>query len=411
MNISINKDRFKKTFDHFSSIGETENGGLDRVALSDANVEARDELVRRLQDIRCTVSIDRVGNIFGERSGTSSSADPVLIGSHLDTVPYGGRYDGQLGVLTALETLQSIDDAGIETTRPVTLVNWTGEEGSRFDRGLIGSTACTGYVDVETALGSQDSNGVTLREVLSRTGYDGSYSLDAEAIDSYVELHIEQGRVLERADTAVGISEGVWGSNGIEIIVKGRADHAGTTPMYDRDDPMTAAARAIHNIANVPSRIRHEIVTTVGEVDVHPGASNVIPKRVRFTVDMRSPKREALETGEDEIRNELDSACAREGVEYELRSGHTTEFVPFSPRATNAIERGAKRTETSFKYMMNGAGHDAKPMQHVTDAGLMFVPSADGISHNESEFTEWEHVIAGAQVFADAVVQLATSET
>lgn len=411
MGVSIDKNRLKETFDHFSSIGETENGGLHRVALSAANVEARDELVQRLQNLGCTVSIDRVGNIFAERGGTSSSADPVLIGSHLDTVPYGGRYDGQLGVLTALETLQSIDDAGIETTRPVTLVNWTGEEGSRFDRGLIGSTACTGYVDVETALDSQDSSGVTLREALSRTGYDGSYSLDAEAVDSYVELHIEQGRVLERADTAVGISEGVWGSNGMEIIVKGRADHAGTTPMYDRTDPMTAAARAIHNIADVPSRIRHEIVTTVGEVDVHPGASNVIPKRVRFTVDMRSPKREALEAGEDEIQNELNAACAREEVEYELRSGHTTEFVPFSPRVTSAIERGAERTGTSFKHMMNGAGHDAKPMQHVTDAGLIFVPSADGISHNESEFTEWEHVIAGAQVFSDAVVELATSET
>ncbi|RQG96519.1 Zn-dependent hydrolase [Natrarchaeobius chitinivorans] len=408
MDIQLDEHRLRSTFERYSEIGGTEDGGLHRLALSDADKKTRDTLISDLEAVNASVRIDRVGNIFGRREGTDPDADPILIGSHLDSQPYGGRYDGQLGVIAALETLRTFEEEGIETRHPIELVNWTNEEGARFDLAPLGVGVFTGKYSLDEALSSTDDNGTTVKEELERIEYDGTEPCEPFDIDSYLELHIEQGPELERRGTNVGIVTGIVGLSWLNATFQGEADHAGTTPMYDRKDAMVAASRGIGNANTIPAKLPSDTVITAGEVTVQPNSTNIIPGEVVCKFDIRSYDDDARNEAVSRLKEELTIAADREDVDVTFEEVYHTSSSTFSPRIRKAIQRSAQDREYSATEMVSKAGHDAMYMIDVTDAGMVFVPSVDGKSHSEDEFTRWEDVVAGTEVFARTVHELAT---
>lgn len=405
--VTINPDRFRESFDAYSQIGATANDGLHRLTLSDADKAVRDRFVEDLEALGLDVRIDTLGNIFGRRAGRDSAADPVLIGSHLDSQPYGGRYDGQLGVLTALETLRALDDADIETRRPIEIVNWTNEEGSRFEKAMLGSGVYAGAIDEAAALALEDHTGTTVREELERIGYAGDHPCEADDLYAYLELHVEQGPRLEDAGDSIGVVEGVFGMSWLEASLEGEANHAGPTTMPARRDALAAAASAIDRIHTLPNRLSADAVSTVGRIDAAPNSINVIPESVTFTVDVRSYDDAIVEQAVEEAEFEIATACDREGVEYELEQLWEIPHTEFSPMVCDTVEAAAAEADATYQRMISGAGHDANRMNDVTDAGMIFVPSVDGITHSEAEYTEWADCVEGARVYAAATKQLA----
>lgn len=404
----IDPVRLKRTFEAYSQIGRTENGGLHRLALTDVDAEARDTLVTDLEELGLDVRIDELGNIFGRRHGTRGDASAVLIGSHLDSQPCGGRYDGQLGVLAALETLRTFEDEGIETQRPVELVNWTNEEGSRFKPALLGSGAFTGQFDTEDVLSNTDENEISVRTALREIGYDGDESAEPkDDIHSYLELHVEQGPILEQNEVTVGIVDGVFGMSWLEASIYGEADHAGPSPTHSRTDALVATADVITAVRRLSNRLSEDAVTTVGELAAKPNSINVIPDTATFTIDIRSYDDSTVAEGIGKIEAELEAACDREGAEFDLEELWRIPHTEFSPSVRNTIDEAAMEADCSYQRIIGGAGHDANYLNDITDTGLLFAPSVGGKTHNESEFTEWEDVITSADVFARATQKLA----
>lgn len=409
MAIDIDAERFRETFETYSDIGATEDGGLHRLTLSDEDREARDLLMEHMEALDLDIRVDELGNMYGRREGTDPDAEPVLIGSHLDSQPYGGRYDGQLGVLTALETLRAFEDAGVETERPVELVNWTNEEGSRFEQAMLGSGVAAGEVDLDHALSLEDDAGRTVEEELARIGYDGDHPARVEEAAAYLELHVEQGPKLEDEGLSVGVVDGVFGLNWMEATIEGQANHAGPTAMHDRQDALVAATNAAAEIHDLPNRLSEDAVATVGRMDVTPNSINVIPSEVTFTVDVRSYEDEVVSTAHEDVEFEVATACEREGVDYEFEQLWSIDPLEFSPVVRDAVAAGAESAGISYRHMISGAGHDANYMAQVTESGMLFVPSVDGITHAEAEFTEWDDCVNGATAYANATLELARS--
>ena len=404
--IEIDPERFRESFDRYAEIGATENGGLDRLACTDADREARDALVADAEALGLDVRVDEVGNVFARREGRDPDADPVLIGSHLDSQPSGGRFDGQLGVLAALETLRAFEDGGVETDRPVDLVNWTNEEGSRFEQAMLGSAVFAGRRSPSEALALTDDTGTSLGAALSGIGYRGEpVEIDPAAC---LELHIEQGPRLEEQGVSVGVVEGVFGMAWLRITFEGEANHAGPTPMHARTDALAAAVDAIDAIGELPGRLSPEAVATVGRISVEPDSINVIPSRATFTVDVRADSDAVVDRAISRIEAELEAACDRHGTTFDLDERWRSERVTFSPRVRDALTGAAEACGVSARHLTSGAGHDAVSLVPVTDSGMVFVPSAEGITHNEREFTPWADAVAGARVFTNAAYDLAT---
>jgi N-carbamoyl-L-amino-acid hydrolase len=405
--LAIDPDRLRETFDDYSEIGATERGGLHRLALSDEDRAVRDRFRRDLEALDLDVRVDELGNVFARREGTDPDADPVLIGSHLDSQPYGGRYDGQLGVLCALETLRALDDADRDTRHPVEIVNWTNEEGSRFEHAMLGSGVFTGVTTVEEALAITDDDGRSVGEELERIGYAGDHPCEAHDLHAHLELHVEQGPKLEARGTSVGIVEGVFGMSWLGVTIDGEADHAGPTPMHTRTDALTAATEAIGKIGSLPTRLSADAVTTVGRISVEPDSINVIPSRAEFTADVRSDDDSVVDRGVEEIRFEVDAACERVGADYDVEEIWRIPATEFSESVCTTLESVAQEAGVSAERIVSGAGHDAKYLNDVTETAMVFVPSADGKTHNEAEFTPWDDVVRGVRVFANATVRLA----
>lgn len=407
LDIEIDADRLRETFEEYSEIGATERGGLHRLALTDEDKRVRDRFRRDLEDLGLSVQIDELGNMFARREGTDPDAAPVLIGSHLDSQPYGGRFDGQLGVLCALETLRALDDEEIETRRPVEIVNWTNEEGSRFEHAMLGSGVFTDVISAHEALEITDDDGVSVGEELERIGYAGDEACEAHDIHAHLELHIEQGPKLEEHGTSIGIVEGVYGMSWLGVTIDGEADHAGPTPMHTRTDALVAATDAIGEIQTLPTRLSEDAVSTVGRISVEPDAINVIPSRATFTADVRSFDDSVVEQGVEEIKFEVETACERIGASYEIEEIWRIPHTEFSDSVCQVIEGVAEESEASAERIVSGAGHDAKYLNDITDTAMIFVPSADGKTHNEVEFTPWPDVVRGAEVFANTTLRLA----
>ena len=404
----IDTDRFEETFRAYSEIGRTENGGLHRLTLSDADKVVRDRFVSDLEELGLDVRIDELGNIFGRREGTAPDAKPVLIGSHLDSQPYGGKFDGQLGVLTALETLRAFEDDGIEHRRPIEIVNWTNEEGSRFKPALMGSGTFVGEFDVEETLATTDDDGVTVEEALEEIGYRGPEPCEPrEEYHAFLELHVEQGPKLEDEGLSVGIVEGVYGMSWLEATIYGDSDHAGPSPMYSRTDALVTASDVVGAVRRLSNRLAPDVVTTVGELSVSPGSINVIPSEVTFTIDVRSYDDDVVAELVSHVEREIENACEREGTEYDLEEIWRIPHTEFSPMVRDAALEAADEVGAAHREIVSGAGHDASYLNTLTDTAMLFVPSVDGKTHNEAEHTEWEDAVEGATVYAATVERLA----
>jgi N-carbamoyl-L-amino-acid hydrolase len=408
MTIALDEERFISTMREQAEIGATDGGGLYRLTLSDADREVRDWFGERLAEADLDVRVDEFGNTFGRRPGTDPDAAPVLLGSHLDSQPYGGIYDGQLGVIAALEFVRTLDDEGIETSHPVEIVNWTNEEGSRFQPAMQGSGVWAGAHEIGAEYDKTDSDGVRLGDELDRIGYRGEEPAEPrEAYEAYLELHIEQGPYLEENEREIGVVTGIVGFTWGEITFYGEADHSGPTPMHYRRDPLVAAADVITAIRRIPGTLGERTVGTTGYVDVQPNSINTIPGEVTITWGFRDPDDAVVETAYGQVLDEARHAAEREGVEYEHEERMRASSVEFADRCIDAVGGAAEDLGYDDMRIFSGAGHDATHLADVCDTSMVFAVSENGKSHSEEEYTSWEDCYAAANTLANAGLRLA----
>lgn len=404
----INRKRLEETFDALGRIGETPNHGLTRLALTDEDKRARDQMVAWMKAAGLRVSVDQMGNIFGERPGTEN-LPPVMMGSHVDSVPTGGKYDGQLGVLCALEAIRSLNDHKVKTRHPVTLSVFTNEEGARFQPAMIASGVMAGKIGLEDAYNARDKNRIRLVDELERIGYLGSEPCVPRPIRAYLELHIEQGPFLEEEGLSVGVVEGIVGISWSRLTLHGIQDHAGPTPMRIRRDALVAAADVVRAVRAIPNQVSPEMVATVGRLDVSPNITNAIPGWVLMSVDVRDPRDEHVTRGLALLDRAVKDVAASEGVGYELEHYWRVPPTPFHPEVVAAVERAAKSLGCGYRPILSGAGHDAQYMATICPTGMIFVPSKNGRSHCEEEFTPMDDTERGANTLLLAALELAGS--
>jgi N-carbamoyl-L-amino-acid hydrolase len=400
--LMVDEERLRQRFDEFNDIGLTESNGVDRPSLSDANRAARDQLVTWFEDADLDVRVDTIGNIFGRREGRDHTAAPVLIGSHVDSQYNGGRFDGVIGVLGALEVVETLNDAGITTERPLEIVSWSNEEGVRFQPDMLGSGVATGTFDLEYAYDRTDKAGNRFGDELERIGYKGDAPAEIGDLHCYFELHVEQGPFLDEQDLSIGVVEGVYGFAWLDASFTGTADHAGPTPMHLRNDAMVATADVVQSVRRLTAIGGPDLVGTVGSVDVSPNSINVIPERVEFTLDFRSYDNDVVDAAVDQIRKEVRWAAEREGVQWDLEEIMRVDAEPFNEDCIDTVERAAEATGADHRRIVSGAGHDANYLNDICPTSMIFVPSVDGVSHTEDEYTEWEDVVAGTNVLLRA---------
>jgi beta-ureidopropionase / N-carbamoyl-L-amino-acid hydrolase len=396
----------------FASIGATPAGGVNRQALSVEDRAARRLLAERAMARGFAVFQDEAANLFLRREGRDAALPPLLIGSHLDSQPTGGRFDGALGTLTAFEVLEALADAGTETDRAIEVVAFTNEEGSRFSPGCMGSMAFAGAGNMASWRGVRATDGALLAEELAETLKalpEAAVRPAGHAISAFVELHIEQGPILEREDVPIGVVTAVQGTKWLEVAFSGEAAHAGTTPLEFRKDPMGAAAAAI-------ARIQEDIMPadpaarlTVGRIAAEPGSINVIPSRVSFTVDIRHPDAGLLAAIERRVREECEVAGAKWGCETVIQSRVDMAPGRFAPDVTTAIEETCRALGIRSRPMVSGAFHDALFVSRVAPAAMIFVPCRNGISHNEAEFVSDEHILMGARAMLGVALRLSAA--
>ncbi len=404
--ISINGARLLDRIVELAQIGAIEGTqGCSRLAFSDADREGRDLVVTWMQDLGLTVTVDAVGNVVASTSD-DGAAGAVMAGSHIDTVGTGGRYDGNLGVLAGLEVIEATLAAGVDLQRPLAVAFFSNEEGSRYPPDMMGSLAYVGGMSVESVLEVTGADGSVVGEELERIGYRGSAPCPGATPHAYVELHIEQGPVLDRAGLQIGAVEGVQGISWTELVLTGQSNHAGTTPMTLRRDPMVVAAEVAVAARNIAVEFGGSQVATVGSLTLHPNLVNVVPAHATMTVDLRNTDEKALQRAEDELRKRTLELAQSEGIDVNSRTLARFEPVEFDDRIVDQIEQLATQRGLSTKRMPSGAGHDAQMMARICPTGMIFVPSVDGISHNPAEHTDEQDLIAGAQLLADAMLAL-----
>ena len=402
----IDRKRLESTIEELGRIGATERGGLTRLALTDEDRRGRDLLVGWMRQAGLRVTVDQMGNIFGERAGLPGRP-PVMMGSHADSVPTGGKYDGQLGVLCALETIRTLNDHRVQTQHPVTVVVFTNEEGARFQPAMIASGVMAGKIPLEDAYNARDKDGLRLVDELERIGYLGPEPCVPRPLRAYLELHIEQGPYLEEEGLSVGVVEGIVAIAWSRLTIHGVQDHAGPTPMRIRHDALVAAAEVIRGVRGIARQIGGELVTTVGNVTVSPNIPNAIPGRVTLSIDMRDPRDATLDKARWLLDGLVAEACRHEGVTYELEHYWRVPYTPFDPEVVSAVERAARATGTGHRRILSGAGHDAQYMAGIGPTGMVFVPSRGGRSHCEEEFTPMDDIEHGANTLLGAALELA----
>ncbi|MGH7323135.1 MAG: Zn-dependent hydrolase [Candidatus Rokuibacteriota bacterium] len=404
--MKINRQRLERTMNELGRIGETPRGGLTRLALTDDDRRARDQMVAWMREAGLRVTVDRMGNIFGERPG-AAALPPVMMGSHVDSVPTGGKYDGQLGVLCGLEVIRALNDGTVRTRHPVTLVIFTNEEGARFQPAMIASGVMAGKIALEDAYNARDKDGIRLVDELERIGYLGAEPCVPRPFRAYLELHIEQGPYLEEEGLSVGVVEGIVAISWSRLTIHGVQDHAGPTPMRIRHDALVAAADVVSGVRRIARELGGDTVTTVGSLTVSPNIVNAIPGRVALSIDMRDPRSEKLDRAMPMLDGVVAEACQREGVRYELEHYWRVPRTPFTPEVVAAVERAAKAAGARSRRILSGAGHDAQYMAAIGPTGMIFVPSRDGRSHCEEEFTPLDDIEYGANTLLGVALELA----
>jgi N-carbamoyl-L-amino-acid hydrolase len=393
--------------EEMARIGATAGGGVHRLTLSDADKDARDLFARWAKEAGLSLSVDEMGNMFARRLGSDESAPPVMAGSHLDSVPHGGRFDGALGVLAALEVVRSLNDQGIPTRHPIEVVNWTNEEGPRFPPSMLGSGVFAGAFERDWAYGIEDADGKRFCDELERIGYRGDIPCKPRPITAYLELHVEQGPNLITQEKRIGIVEGIRGLTWLRITMKGERDHAGPTPMDMRRDALVGAARAISAIREIPGQLHPDLVITVGEVHVSPNAINVIPDRVTFSVDFRHEDESILNRTVELVFKAAKEAAERERLEIEIDPLGSSSPMPFDTNLTKAIEQACMDSGCSHLRLWSAAGHDARYAADLCSTAMIFTPSENGKSHAEDELTSWEDVFLGCKILGQTLLSLA----
>lgn len=391
-------DNFLDRLFRMAEIGATRAGGVCRLTLSDEDKMARGLFSDWARGLGCRVEVDQIGNQFAVKQGSDNQAPAVLIGSHLDSQPTGGKYDGALGVLAGLEVLSRLKDEGISHKNPIIIANWTNEEGARFSPAMIGSGVFAGEFSLTHAYKQNDSEGVNLKDALSRIGYLGKGGIEKNIKASF-ELHIEQGPVLEAEKKQIGVVTGVQGIRWYKISVTGREDHAGTAPMNLRSDPVRTMNALISDFFNMADDYQPEAKLTIGTIKTEPQSINTVPGRVTFSLDIRHPNEAVLELMHDEIIH----SCTHKYKDVNLEPIWHSPHVPFHKDCINAIENAAIKLEIPYRKMVSGAGHDSVYVSRIAPAGMIFIPCRNGISHNEAEYASPEDIEAGLSVLYEAV--------
>jgi N-carbamoyl-L-amino-acid hydrolase len=402
-NLTIDPERLWDDLMDTAKIGGTAKGGICRLTLTDLDREVRDWFAAQVRALGCTLTVDDMGTMFARRPGQRQDIPPIAMGSHLDTQPTGGKFDGTLGVLAALEALRTLHRAGYETFAPIEVVNWTNEEGARFAPAMIASGVFAGVFSRDWAAARTDRSGETFGGALDKIGYRGPERCGARKLSAFFELHIEQGPYLEAEGKDIGVVTGVQAMRWYEMTVIGQDTHAGTTPMARRHDALLGAARLVETV-NAAARRHPNAVGTVGLMEVKPGSPNVVPGDVFLTVDMRDPDANVLDQMEGEIERAAHAITQELGLEVTLKNIWMQPAVQFDAGCIAAVRAGAAASGFSTRDMISGAGHDAAYVSRVAPASMIFVPCKDGISHNEAESSTKEQCAAGAQVLLQAVL-------
>jgi beta-ureidopropionase / N-carbamoyl-L-amino-acid hydrolase len=406
--VTVRTERLIADLEALAAVGDTGDGGNCRLALTDDDAGGRELVAGWMRGLGLDVRVDRVGNVVATRAGSGEPGlDAVMTGSHIDTVRTGGRYDGTLGVLAGLEVVRALDDAGVRTRRPLSVAFFTDEEGSRFAPDMIGSLVYVGGMPLEDALDIVAIDGAVLGDELERIGWAGPAAVPGPAPHAYVELHIEQGPVLEEQGVTIGAVTGVQGISWQELTLAGQANHAGTTPMRLRHDAGYVAAEVATFVRRLAVELGGHQVGTVGRLDLHPDLVNVVAARATLTVDLRNTDEPVLAEAERRLRQHVATLTGAEGVEVTWRRLARFEPVAFAPAIVDRVEEVATRRGHSVLRLPSGAGHDAQMLARVCPTGMVFVPSRAGVSHNPAEYTAPEHLAAGTQVLADVLVELA----
>ncbi|HCX82010.1 MAG: Zn-dependent hydrolase [Curvibacter sp. RIFCSPHIGHO2_12_FULL_63_18] len=405
--VRINGDRLWASLMELAQIGATPKGGVCRLTLTDLDKQGRDLVLGWAKDAGMTITIDKIGNGFMRRAGRNNSLPPIMTGSHIDTQPTGGKFDGNYGVLAGIEVVRTLNDLGIETEAPIEVAFWTNEEGSRFVPVMMGSGVFAKAFTLEHAYAATDTEGKSVKGELERIGYIGTQEPGDHPIGAYFETHIEQGPVLEDNDVTIGVVSGVLGIRWFDCTVTGMEAHAGPTPMALRKDAMLAATRIMQDVVAAAHRHPPHGRGTVGMVQVFPNSRNVIPGRVKFSIDLRNATDALVDQMADEVKAFAAKVGQEHGVDVKIEMVSSYNAIQFHENCVDAVGRAAKKLGYSNMPAVSGAGHDAVYMAKLAPAGMIFIPCKDGISHNEIEDAKPEHITAGCNVLLHAMLERA----
>jgi N-carbamoyl-L-amino-acid hydrolase len=403
-NITVDGDRLWATIMETAAIGATPKGGICRLTLTDLDRQVRDWFRTACAAAGCAVTVDDMGNIIARRPGRDPSLPPIAIGSHLDTQPTGGKYDGIIGVLAGLEVLRTLNDQGYESNAPIEVIDWTNEEGSRFAPAMLSSGVFAGVFDTAYAYARQDRSGASFGDELVRIGYRGDVPCGSHTLGAHFELHIEQGPILEAEAKTIGVVTGVQGMRWYEVTVTGTEGHAGATPMRLRRDALVGASRMVAAINAIGWAHAPDAVATVGLLESRPNSRNVVPGSVFFTIDLRHPSDAVVAEMEAAMRTKLGEIAAADGLDLAIDCVWDSPAVRFDPDCIAAVRRAAEAAGYGHRDIVSGAGHDSAYIARVAPTTMLFVPCEKGLSHNEAEHAEKSDVTAGANVLLRAVL-------
>ena len=406
-NLRVNGDRLWQSLMEMAEIGPGEKGGNRRLALSDEDKAGRDLFVDWCRQAGCSVTVDQMGNIFARREGSDPSLAPIVTGSHLDTQPHGGRFDGVYGVLAGLEVVRTLNESNVQTKHPIEVAVWTNEEGARFAPSMIASAVFAGAYPLEKALALTDNDGYSIGGELERIGYAGDEACGEHPIAAFFEAHIEQGPILEREKQTIGVVSTVQGLRWYDARVVGRDSHAGSTPMAGRRNALVGGARMVEAIDALAHSNAPHAVGTVGELIVSPNSRNTIPGQIDFTIDLRHPDADTLTKMDQTMREDLGTIAADLDLEFTIDQVSYTPPIDFDEHCVNAVASATQALGYPHRVMASGAGHDACYISKVAPTGMIFVPCAEGLSHNEDESAEPEDLAAGCNVLLHAMLERA----
>ncbi|MDC8831932.1 Zn-dependent hydrolase [Alteromonas gilva] len=405
--LAINKQRLWSTLMEMAAIGGTEKGGCNRQALTELDKAGRELFIGWCEDIGCRLRVDQMGNLFLHQAGSDDTLPPVLMGSHLDTQPTGGKFDGVYGVLAGLEVLRTLNDAGITTLHPIEVAVWTNEEGARFSPAMIGSGVWSGEFDLAYGLSRTDKQGVSIGEALQQTGFAGTEPCQPFAVKAAFELHIEQGPILEAKQKPIGVVKGVQGMRWYDLIIDGQPVHAGPTPMEQRRDPFMAQCAIVSELYELAASYAPLARATFGDIKAEPGSRNTVPARLTLAVDLRHPDQQILAEMDAKFRAITKRSCEKFGLSYSIKDEWHSPAVAFNSDCVDAVRAATEHYGYDYEEMFSGAGHDSVYTSRVVPTSMIFIPCEKGISHNEAENATPEDIEAGCNVLLGAVLAMA----